>query len=491
VTLVGEERGGTEQTNDRIPEGWTWASLSQLTESVGNFDPRSEPDRGFGYVDISSVDNQSFTIAELRSFKGREAPSRARRPIQAGDVLFSNVRTYLRNIAIVPEDLDAQLCSTGFSVLHSNGAMEPRFLLYYTLTDAFVDLASSQQTGSSYPATTERAVREIPVAVPPLAEQRRIVAKVEELLARVSAARERLRHVPPIVKRFRQAVLASACSGQLTADWREAQSESQSGSSLLADILERRKMILDNVRRRQYRAPSLELRDDLPELPDQWVWASVECLSAKVVDGVHKTPVYVDRGIPFVTVRNLTAGPGISFQQLSYISQEDHEKFIERANPEPGDILLSKDGTLGVVRAVRTEQPFSIFVSVAMIKPVLREMTDYLEMALSSPLVQRQMVGTGSGLQHIHLRDLRADCVPLPSLAEQGETVRRVEALFRLADAIEERVAAATARAEKLTQAILAKAFRGELVPTESELARREGRDYEPASALLARIHRE
>jgi type I restriction enzyme, S subunit len=78
--------------------------------------------------------------------------------------------------------------------------------------------------------------------------------------------------------------------------------------------------------------------------------------------------------------------------------------------------------------------------------------------------------------------------VPLPPLPEQHEIVRRVEALFKLADAIEKRVAAGAARAEKLTQAILAKAFRGELVPTEAELARREGRDYEPASALLERI---
>jgi type I restriction enzyme S subunit len=81
--------------------------------------------------------------------------------------------------------------------------------------------------------------------------------------------------------------------------------------------------------------------------------------------------------------------------------------------------------------------------------------------------------------------------VPQPPLAEQHEIVRRVEALFRLADAIEKRVALATARAEKLTQAILAKAFRGELVPTEAELARREGRGYEPASVLLERIRAE
>jgi type I restriction enzyme S subunit len=91
----------------------------------------------------------------------------------------------------------------------------------------------------------------------------------------------------------------------------------------------------------------------------------------------------------------------------------------------------------------------------------------------------------------LNLGLLKAVRVPLPPVTEQHEIVRHVEALFRLADAIEKRVAATTARAEKLTQAILARAFRGELVPTEAELARREGRAYEPASALLDRIRAE
>ena len=101
----------------------------------------------------------------------------------------------------------------------------------------------------------------------------------------------------------------------------------------------------------------------------------------------------------------------------------------------------------------------------------------------------RRPCGTAS--PHLNVGDIKRFPVPLPPTAERHEIVRRVEALFRLADAIEKRVAAATARAEKLTQAILAKAFRGELVPTEAELARREGRDYEPASVLLERIRAE
>jgi type I restriction enzyme, S subunit len=97
----------------------------------------------------------------------------------------------------------------------------------------------------------------------------------------------------------------------------------------------------------------------------------------------------------------------------------------------------------------------------------------------------------GVSQSNINATTLQAMPLPLPPVEEQAEIVRRVEALFKLADAIEKRLAAATAQAEKLTQAILAKAFRGELVPTEAELARREGRPYEPASTLLERIRTE
>jgi type I restriction enzyme S subunit len=344
--------------------------------------------------------------------------------------------------------------------------------------------------GTGVPTLNRNIVHEVPVSIPPLAEQRRIVAKVEELLARVNAARERLARVPAILKRFRQAVLAAACSGRLTAAWRDGQAANgETASALLHQILKQRRGLANEKPR--YTEPLPPETPDLEELPDHWTWTTVDAIATKVVDGVHKKPRYVADGVPFITVRNLTAGRGISFENLNYITRSDHQEFIKRANPEFGDILITKDGTLGVVRAIRTKREFSIFVSVAMVKPVMREMTHFLEVALSAPQVQEGMVHTGTGLQHIHLRDLRATTLPLPPLAEQHEIVRRVEALFQLADAIEKRVAAATQRADKLTQAILAKAFRGELVPTEAELARAEGRDYEPASALLERIQNE
>jgi type I restriction enzyme, S subunit len=204
----------------------------------------------------------------------------------------------------------------------------------------------------------------------------------------------------------------------------------------------------------------------LTELPLSWEWAPVDSLASAVVDGVHKTPTYVSEGIPFVTVRNLTAGKELSFEGCKYISQDDHDAFSARTKPQRGDILISKDGTIGVTRAVRTDREFSIFVSVALVKPLISEMTDYLELAFQAPQVQRQMTGVGSGLTHLVLRELKADGIPIPPLEEQREIVRRVHRLFAMADRVTSQLNVVGKRIETSGQAVLTKAFAGELVAT-------------------------
>lgn len=412
------------------------------------------------------------------------------RSIEPNDILFSNVRTYLRNIALVENDCPADLCSTGFTVLRPNAAVDPRYLFRYVLTDDFIERVTPQQTGTHYPATSDRVVMAEAIPLAPLPEQRRIVAQVEALLAKARSSQERLDKIPVLLKRFRQSVLSAACTGRLTADWRAEHDGGGSGRDFLRKVDSEMAKLTSRTRRGQLREDEVAASADeeLPDIPQEWTWATVDALATKVVDGVHKKPEYVTNGIPFLTVRNLTAGPGISFERTSFVRQADHEEYIKRANPERGDILVTKDGTLGVVRVVDTDKVFSIFVSLALIKPAVRTSGRYLALALSSPQIQRRIVVTGTGLQHIHLRDLRAVQIPIPSEAEQDEIVRRVEAFSKLAERLERRYVKARTQFDKLTQSVLAKAFRGELVPTEAELARREGRAYETAEELLDRI---
>jgi type I restriction enzyme S subunit len=143
-------------------------------------------------------------------------------------------------------------------------------------------------------------------------------------------------------------------------------------------------------------------------------------------------------------------------------------------------LLVSKDGTLGVVRLVRTSRVFSIFVSVALVKPIVRSMGDYLDLALSCPQAQAQMTGTGTGLRHIHLKDLRAFAVPVAPAAEQAILVERVRAYLDRIRTLQRLQESGVEALSVLDRSILAKAFRGELVPQEP--------NDEPVSVWLERI---
>jgi type I restriction enzyme, S subunit len=486
-----------------LPEGWQWTPLSAITIPVANIRPEDEPAREWVYADISSVSNESYRITDPKRFSGATAPSRARRPVQPFDTLFSNVRTYLRNIAMVEDTDGVDVCSTGFTVLRPNDAVDPRYLFRFTLTDAFIDRVTPEQTGTHYPATSDRVVLSQPIPLPPLAEQQRIVEKVEILLGRVQATRERLTRATLILKRFRQAVLTAAFNGQLTANWREANAPNDSGAALAAQITADRTKRFEELEAMSAtdrpvalaEFDNLEplLRDDiaLPDLPAAWLWVDLRFLMSPEESfcyGVVQPGVDDGAGPRLIRVCDIEGGT-VRAGSCRGITPQVHGQY-SRSVLRGGEVLVSVVGTIGrSAVAPPATQGFNIARAVA--KMPIRDFNErYVNYWLGSSLAQEWMIGDAREVARktLNLEQLRTLPCPLPSLTEQGAIVRRVDALFYLADAIDHRIAAATAKTNKLTQAVLAKAFRGDLVPREADLARNLGREFESAEQLLKRI---
>lgn len=341
--------------------------------------------------------------------------------------------------------------------------IEPRYLAAFLQSPAYWKQVTQKALGVNINNLRRADLQTVTLPLPAFNEQQTIVAEIEKQFSRLDEAVANLKRVKANLKRYKASVLKAAVEGRLVPTEAElAQREGRSfetGAQLLQRILEARRSQWKG--KGKYKEPTAPDTTNLPELPEGWAWASVYSLSTKVADGVHKKPNYLPAGIPFVTVKNMTAGTGISFADLNYVSEEDHVEFCRRTNPERGDILISKDGTLGVVRVVDTDRPFSIFVSVALVKPVAKELSDYLVVAFESPVLQRQMVPKGSGLQHIHLEDLRADCIPLPPLAEQHRIAAEVDRRLSIAREVEAEVEANLKRAQGLRQSVLQQAFSG------------------------------
>jgi type I restriction enzyme S subunit len=303
-----------------------------------------------------------------------------------------------------------------------------------------------------------------------------------------------------ILKRFRQAVLAAACSGRLTADWRSTQRELEPGDQLVERI--RKKY------REQYEAECnkakgegkklpkkpkiLELRKvetaGLPELPDEWMWIYLPALGyvsrGKSKHRPRNAPHLYGGPYPFIQTGDIAQSRGlITLHQQTY-----SEAGLAQSHLWPsGTICITIAANIANSAILTYPACFPDSV-VGLIPDKSLCLTEYAEFFIRTARANLDQFAPATAQKNINIEILSDVAVPLPPIAEQEVIVHRAEALFKLADAVERRVATATVRAEKLTQAILAKAFRGELVPTEAELARRDHRAYESASELLARI---
>ncbi|MCL4266665.1 MAG: restriction endonuclease subunit S [Anaerolineae bacterium] len=183
-----------------LPSGWLWKPIADIAEDTARRNPTSTPVDPFQYVDISSVDNEKGAIKldEVRTIEGKDAPSRARKVIHESDVIIATTRPYLRNIALIPQVLDDQICSTGFCVIRAKtGLADPRYLYFACRSQFFINQLIPKQRGANYPAVTDSNVYETQIPVPysdeperSLVEQQRIVARIEALLAEVREMRK-------------------------------------------------------------------------------------------------------------------------------------------------------------------------------------------------------------------------------------------------------------------------------------------------------------
>lgn len=151
-----------------MKNGWQTKTLGEVLQKTETVNPLQSPKAEFNYIDVSSVSNTTFQIEETQRLKGMEAPSRARRLVKANDVLFATVRPTLQRIAVVPEHLDDQVCSTGYFVLRPKAGIDHRFVFYFLFTENFMEHMESLQKGASYPAVTDGDVRAQVIPVPPL-----------------------------------------------------------------------------------------------------------------------------------------------------------------------------------------------------------------------------------------------------------------------------------------------------------------------------------
>lgn len=201
------------------------------------------------------------------------------------------------------------------------------------------------------------------------------------------------------------------------------------------------------------------------EIPDSWVWVRLGSICYKITDGTHKTPIYTDAGIPFISVKDIYDNE-IHFDNTKFISDKEHTELFKRCNPEKGDILVTKSGTIGRTAVVKTEKEFSLFVSVALIKNIKRVISsDYLSYDIKDYIGKINVNSDikGAVIKNYHISDIQKQPIPLSPIKEQQRIVKKLDSLFEKTKKAKELLQEVKEEIEMRKISILDKAFRGEL----------------------------
>lgn len=475
-----------------LPEGWVTRPL----ENVFDINPPKPPPDALSasapvsFVPMPAVDAANGTIggATDRAF------GEVRKSYTAfadDDVLLAKITPCFENgKAAIARDLTNGLGfgSSEFFVLRSRGSVLPEYVFHFVRQQSVRDEGAASMTGAVGQARVPAEfVRSIELPVPPLAEQRRIITHVEALLEQVNRAKGRLERVPVILKKFRQALLMAACSGELTREWRDARTDVRDARTLLADIAKRRSDRGLSTAKRPIPHEDIDIPDT--ELPESWAWCRVGQIADVRLGGTppRKEPRYWKGSVPWVSSGE------VANCRISDTTEKITKAGLENSNAKlypVGSVLIAMIGegkTRGQsaildIEAATNQNAAGLVFDVGLVD------SEYIWYWALQEYAKNREEGRGGNQAALNGAKVRALPVPLPPVEEQVEIVRVLKNTLGIADAIERRVQTAKARAGKLPQAILSKAFSGELVPTEAELARIEGREYETASDLLARI---
>lgn len=476
-----------------LPPGWATTTLGDVAAVKGGLTKgkKRKPDDVLVTVPYLRVANVQRGFLDLQEVKTIEATPDEVEELRLldGDVLFNEGgdRDKLGRGWVWEEQLDDCIHQNHVFRARFGAGFSPKFVSLYAnhMGQAYF-LKSGKQT-TNLASINMTKLKGLPLRIAPPAEQKRIVAKIEALQEEADAAKEALDAIPPLLEKFRQSVLASAFRGDLTKAWREAHPEAEPASKLLERIREERRLRWEEaLPGKKYKPAAPVDADGLPELPKGWCWASVEELTsavAPVVYGIILPGPHVDGGVPFVRPADITDGR-VELDALPRTSPEIAVKY-RRAALRSGDLVFSIVGTIGKWLIVPDWlEGANITQSSVRIRPVAPLDAEFILRALQAPTVTKQMdlMMFGNAVQRLNVEHVRRLAVPVPPHAEWTAMKVKIRAALEAADAQQERVSEMAARHAALGQAILAKAFRGELVPQDP--------DDEPASKLLERIHR-
>lgn len=430
-----------------LPDSWFETKLGEVIDygATVKVEPGDIPDDAW-ILELEDIEKDSSNIVSRFTFADRRSKSTKNR-FAKGDVLYGKLRPYLNKVVLADAD---GYCTTEIIPIKPTAATNNRFVFHWLKHPSFVGYATEVSHGLNMPRLGTDAGKNAPFVLAPLAEQERIADKLDALLARVDACRERLDRVPSILKRFRQSVLAAATSGALTHEWRDERGRST----------------------------------------EEWNRVRVKDIVTIKNGRAFPSSDYGLEGVRLLRPGNLHASgrvewDGSNTRRLPIRYVKEFPGFLLGQ----GELLMNltaqslKDEFLGRACLKRDSEPALLNQRICAFYPSVEwDVRPYLFLYFRSPVFRKYVdtLDSGTLIKHMHSKQLLEHELSLPPKDEGEEICRRTESLLAAGEQVERKLATLVDQLSALPDALVAKAFRGELVPQDP--------NDEPASKLLARL---
>ena len=417
-----------DECRPEIPEHWRWTLLIDVASILYGFAFNSEK---FNEVHVGKplIRIRDILAGKTNTYTDEWCPTQYK--ITAGDMLIGMDGNFQVGFW---QSEDAWLNQRVCKITTNDDFLLQKYLFYY------LPLVLKEINGTVSYSTVKhlsaKLLNGIVIPLPPLAEQKRIVAKIEELLPLIDRYEKAWSRLEEFNRRFpadmQKSLLQMAIQGKLV----EQRAEEGTGEELYRQIqAEKQRLIKEGKIKKEKPLPDIA-EDEVPfEIPESWKWVRLGDIILSAKDGPHFSPKYQPSGIPFISTRNISTGK-LDFTGAKYISEELHQELCKRCKPKQWDVLYSKGGTTGIAAVNDTDVDFNVWVHVAVLELGDYLFPFYLATALNSPHCydQSQKLTHGTSNRDLGLTRMINISLPLPPLAEQKRIVAKLEELLPLCE---------------------------------------------------------
>ena len=437
-----------------LPEGWEWVRLGVIfSHNTGKALNKSNTNGELlTYITTSNLYWNRFELENLKSmpFTNQEIEKCT---VKKGDLLVCEGGDIGR-AAIWNFDKEIRIQN---HVHRLRAFINIEIEFYYNVFYYYKLIDMINGKGIGIQGLSSNQLHMLPIPLPPLLEQRRIVAKIKEYTSIIDTIENDKADLQTTIQLTKSKILDLAIRGKLVPQ----DPNDEPASVLLVRIRAEKEELIkqgkikrdkkesvifkgeDNSYYETIGSKTINIDDEIPfDLPDGWEWCRLQTVCYPITDGTHKTPTYTDTGYTFLSAKNIATGK-INWDNVMYIPKSLHDELYSRIAPQINDILLAKNGTTGVAAIVDRDCEFDIYVTLALLRVINEDISPlYLLKIIASPTIQDYFNSSlkGIGVPNLHLEHIRTTLIPIPPIKEQKRIADKVSQLFSLLDSIAENV---------------------------------------------------